>query len=165
MQVVQRKPKKRFVQVEGNPAYAPKISQNKELVSPVTGTADWGQFPAVGSFPAGPIRLKYGVHLGPERGFGLEHIFEARKLRTDAEPTPMAAINTAATLIHGILTSGAEIFYEGNLSKRLERAAVFKSKAGTVIVEQRADGDGNAVYYIITAIPNNRVRGVKIGTY
>lgn len=165
MQEIQRK-KKRFVQVAGNPEYAPRISPNKEIEHPRTGCVDWGQFPELQCsgrvFPAGPIRLRYGEHKGHQSGFGLAHIWEARNFKSEVLATPMSAIAHVANLIDSVLQPGAEIFHEG-VTGKYERATVFKSANGTVIVEERVDGRGKAFYSIVTAIPNKKVRGVKIG--
>lgn len=115
------------------------------------------------SIPAGPIRLRYGEHKGPQSGFGLAHIWEARNFRSEVLSTPVSAIAHVANLIDGVLQPGAEIFHEG-AAGRYDRATVFKSANGTVIVEERVDGWGKAFYSIVTAIPNKKARGVKIGT-
>lgn len=167
MEPVQRKAKKRIIQVAGNPQYAPKISVNKEVMHPTTGLADWGQFPEIitsgKTFPDGPIRLRYGEHKGPESGFGLAHIWEARKFKSDVLHTPMLAIHMVANLIMAILKPGTEIFYEHVTARRYDRATVFKNAAGTVILEERVDSNGNAFYSIVTAIPNANARGTLIG--
>jgi hypothetical protein len=166
--VVSRKPKKQVIQVAGNPQYASRISPNKEILNPRTNSLDWAQMPGLTTsgkfFPAGPIRLRYGEHKGPERGFGLAHIWEARKYKSATMPTPMHAVFVIETFITSILQIGSEIFYEGNLATSSDRAMVFKSTAGAVIVEERVDGFGKTWYSIITAIPRTSAKGVKIGT-
>ena len=165
--VVSRKPKKTVIQVAGNPQFAARISPNKQILNPRTNLLDWAQMPALTTsgkvFPAGPIRLRYGEHKGPERGFGLAHIWEARKYKSATLATPMAALNDIERFITSILQAGAEIFYEGNLATVSDRAMVFTSSAGAVIVEERVDGLGKVWYSIITAIPRTSGRGFKIG--
>lgn len=165
--VVSRKPKKKLIQVAGNPQFAPTISRNKDIPNPSTKLLDWAHMPGLTTsgktFPAGPIRLRYGEHTGPERGFGLTHIWEARKYRSAAMPTPMHALPAIEQFIMSILQAGTEIFYEGNRATSSDRAMVFKSSAGAVIVEERVDGNGNAWYSIVTAIPRTSAKGFKIG--
>jgi hypothetical protein len=165
--VVSRKPKKKLIQVAGNPQFAPAISRNKEIPNPTTNSVDWAHMPALTTsgitFPAGPIRLRYGEHLGHERGFGLTHIWEARKYKSPAMPTPMDALVEIEKFIMSILQVGTEIFYEGNRATTYDRAMVFKTKVGTVIVEERVDGNGNAWYSIVTAIPRTSAKGILIG--
>lgn len=165
--VVFRKPKKQLIQVAGNPQYTPRISPNREIPNPRTNSLDWAHMPALTTsgktFPAGPIRLRYGEHKGPERGFGLAHIWEARKYKSAAMATPMAALPVIEAFITSILQVGADIFYEGNLATSSDRAMVFTSSAGAVIVEERVDGYGKAWYSIITAIPRTSAKGFKIG--
>jgi hypothetical protein len=165
--VVSRKPKKQVIQIAGNPQYALRISPNKEILNPRTNLLDWAQMPALTTsgkvFLAGPIRLRYGEHKGPERGFGLAHIWEARKYKSATLATPMAAVYVIEVFITSILQTGAEIFYEGNLATSSDRAMVFTSSAGAVIVEERVDGLGKAWYSIITAIPRTSAKGFKIG--
>jgi hypothetical protein len=167
MPEVQRKSKKRVIQVAGNPDYAQRISPNKQIANPVTGGFDWGQFPELKSggktFAAGPIRLRQGEHRGPERGFGLVHIWEARKFKSELLNTPESAIHVIANLVLSILQPGAEIYYEGDIARAGDRVTVFKHRNGIVIVEEREDGKGKPVYSIVTAIPANNVKGKLIG--
>lgn len=165
--VVSRKPKKKLVQVAGNPQFASLIHRNQQILNPSTNLLDWAQMPELTTsgkfFPAGPIRLRYGEHTGPERGFGLTHIWEARKYKSASMPTPMDALIVIEQFIMSILQVGTEIFYEAERATSSDRATVFKSSAGAVIVEERVDGNGKAWYSIVTAIPRTSVRGFKIG--
>ncbi|MFZ6778034.1 hypothetical protein ACO0LD_14480 [Undibacterium sp. Ji83W] len=166
--IVKRKKRKEVIQVAGNPLYAPKISPKSEIINPRTNTLDWGQFPEIitaqKTFPAGPLRLRYGEHVGPQKGYGLAHIWEARNFFHNKFNTPTLATDAIADFLFKILEPGAEIYYEGNLATSTDKATVFKSSAGTVVVEERKDGVGNTFYSIVTAIPNNNARGTKIGT-
>jgi hypothetical protein len=165
--VVKRKPKKRVVHVnQAQPAAAIKISKNKAIANPRTGTFDWGQFPETDVdgyvFEAGPIRLRYGEHRGPNNGYGLAHIFEAH-FKTEEADTPFAAMGAIADFLFSIICEGAQIFYEYGVGRAGEKTTVFMSSKGTVIVERRLDGNNNVFYSIVTAFPSRRVHGELVG--
>ena len=169
MNEVKRKPKKEVIQVAGNPKYQPivKVSPKKEIPNPRTGELDWAHVPelktASKTFPAGPIRLRYGEHWGPERGYGLTHIWEARKFKSAVLASPMDAIHVVDNLIMSILQSGAEIYHDATQARSVDRPVVFWTNSGTVVVEERVDGTGKAFYSIVTAIPKKNPKGTLIG--
>lgn len=175
-QPFQRKPKKKLIQVAGTPLttrpVAPaaiKPGPNKEMVNPLTESLDWGYFPKIdrpdAPFEAGPIRLRYGVHYGPNRGYGLEHIWAAHFQNADpALNTPILALPAVAAFLGTILQPGAAILYEYGLGPSGKRTTIFKSSKGTAIVEARVDGQGIAVYSIITVFRGRNGHGAVIGS-
>lgn len=175
---VKRKKQKQFIKIAGNPKYdksktgtpvvgvvRPRPAQ--EIVNPLTGTVDWGQFPETDVktrvFPAGPIRLRYGEHKGPNNGYGLAHIWEAH-FKSDEHGTPMLGLVAVANFMAGILMPGAQIFYEFGNGRAGAKNTIFKSKKGIVIVEERQDGQGNTFYSIVTAFPGRNAHGQLVGT-
>lgn len=168
-----RKHKKRVV-VPGVVLPAPvvgtvKPNKYKHIENPETGTLDWGLFPEIEAqgmtFPAGPIRLTYGEHLGPKRGFGLEHIWEAHFKGSGASPALPDIIADVAVFLKGIIRRGTEIYYEGGLGSAGNRPMLFKTKAGVVVIEMREDRrSGGCFYSIVTAFPATKAQGYVIGT-
>lgn len=157
--------RKRTIQIAGNPVYAKKPSRATPINNPLTGTASFGTFPAISvqgaEFEAGPIFLRYGEHVGPNRGWGLEHIWQAHfaSTLTADDATPLVA-----SLLNSVLVSGATIHYEYGLGSAGERSTVFRSKNGVAIVERKFDGRNNVFYSIVTAFATSQVHGAIIGT-
>lgn len=171
--VVERKKKKRVVHVTppvaqlGPVVGTVKPSKFKHIAHPKTGTLDWGHFPEIETqgvtFQAGPIRLVYGAHFGPNRGFGLEHIWEAHFKLTEPN-NPLAALDAVAAFLGEIIQSGSVIYYEGGLGNDANKSMLFKTKAGVVIVEMRADSRTQPCFYsIVTAFPGKNPQGYVIG--
>lgn len=133
--------------------------------NPVTGTPVFGVFPALSvpgvEFESGPIYLRFGVHLGRNRGWGLEHIwqghFGSSLTFQDAEPKVTGLLNS-------IIVPGAAIHYEYGLGKAENRSTVFRSSSGIVIVEKKLDGSNQVFYSVVTAFPARRANGSVIGT-
>lgn len=158
-------PKKKYViQVAGNPQYAKKPSPATPINNPSTGLALFGTFPAIDSngtsFVGGPIYLRYGKHEGVGKGFGFEHIWQARFPNCVDQ---MTAAPFVTALINSILVSGASIHYEYGLGTQGRRSSVFRSSAGVLVVEERFDGNNNTFYSIVTAIQTQKVNGAQIG--
>ncbi len=156
--------RKQKIQVAGNPQYAKKPSPATTINNPATGTASFGVFPAIDlagvEFAEGPIYLRYGTHLGNGRGWGFEHIWQAR-FATAVDQT--AAMPLVTNLLNSILVTGAPIHYEYGLGSAEDRSAVFRSAAGVVIVERRFDGANNTFYSIVTTYQARKVNGAIIG--
>lgn len=157
--------RKQKIQIAGNPQYAKKPSRATPINNPLTGTASFGTFPAISvqgvEFEAGPIYLRYGEHSGPNRGWGLEHIWQAHfaSQATADDATPLVA-----SLLNSVLVPGATIHYEYGLGSAGERSTVFRGPNGVVVVERKFDGRNNVFYSIVTAFATSRVHGAIIGT-
>lgn len=158
--------KKTVIQVAGNPQYAKKPSPSQVILNPATGLPSFGTFPAINVqgavFAGGPIYLRYGKHIGTGRGWGFEHIWQAR--------FPQCADQAAATphvvgLVSSILIPGAAIHHEFiGMGTAAQRTSVFRSNAGVLIVEERFDGSNAVFYSIVTGIQTQKVFGQRIGT-
>lgn len=141
-----------------------KPAQSTIINNPSTGLPLFGMYPAIAlpevTFSGGPIYLRYGKHIGPNRGWGLEHIWKAR---FPNEPDYLTATPKVADLITSILVQGASIHYEYGLGSGAQRSSVFRNSTGVVIVEERQGGRNEIFYSIVTAIPCKNVNGPKIG--
>lgn len=152
-----KKSKKIVIQVAGNGLYHRPRPKNSYITNPQTGTHSFGNFPEIlhYGFDAGEIILKYGEHKSEHKGFGLIHIWLGHfKTITD----PVMAEQEVCNFLNSVIASG-EIFYEANGDRNL----VFKSGAGTVILEKSTDSSNNTIYVVITAIPRGQKAGFQIG--
>lgn len=92
--------KKDLVQVIGNSLYIKQPSKNSTIINPITGTPVFGVFPEIikHGFPSGNIYLRYGAHMGKNKGFGLIHIWEEHFKQyasvQEAEPHILSLINS-----------------------------------------------------------------------
>ena len=161
-------PKKKVViQIAGNPQYAKKTSPAEIILNPATGLPSFGTFPAINLpnavFIGGPIYLRYGKHDGANRGWGFEHIWQARFSHL---PDKITARLDVINLVSSVLVPGAAIYYEFNtIGSAHRRASVFRSSNGVLIVEERPDGANTVFYSVVTAIPSQKVYGQRIGTF
>ena len=129
------------------------------ILNPLTRTASFAVFPTIPQhgFREGEIRLTYGMHRGPNHGWGLEHIWREHFNRIEQREEAEAKV---CALINMVLAPRTPIYYEkGN------RAAVFKGSAGLVIVEARgADThERPPIYSIVTAYKAQNAKGTRIG--
>lgn len=157
--VVTRK-KKRVVQVAGNPEFAPpRPKPNKRVVNPLTGTEIFGWFPELTHparpFPAGPIYLRHGEHLGRHHGFGLQHIWQEHFAAHDSAETALPHI---AAFIGSVVCAGATIHYETG-----DRTTILQSAAGVVILQAMQDSANCDIYSVVTAFPARKANGPIIG--
>lgn len=142
-----------------------RLSPATRIINPATGSDSFGVFPEIARpevyFSGGPIYLRYGRHHGPQRGWGLEHIWQARfPLCKDISEAKILVTQ----LVNGILISGASIHYEFvGMGSAAQRSSVFRSHTGVVVVEERQDGKNAVFYNIVTAIATPKVNGPKIG--
>lgn len=160
-----RKKKKYTVAV--NQAYLPLgISKNSFVTNPNTGTPLFGQFPLINVpnssqvFPQAPIYLKAGDHWGPNKGYGVVHIWQEH---FNSQTNYQAALPLAVALVNKIIVPGARIFYEYGTGSDAGKCTVFKSTHGLAIVTLKTDGQGLPYYSIITVYPSRRVHGQEIG--
>jgi len=106
-------------------------------------------------FSSGPIVLRYGRHLGPNRGFGFEHIW---KEHGGAYPDHDEAMEKVEARVREVIRPGAEIFYEAG-----SRAAIFSSIRGMAIVERKPDGNNASIYSVVTVYKPRKVNGSRVG--
>lgn len=157
--------KKIVIQIAGNPQYAKKPSPAQLILNPATGLASFGTFPPINEhgavFTGGPIYLRYGKHIGVNRGWGLEHIWQSRfpSCADLATATPLVV-----GLVGSILIPGAAIHHEFiGMGTGDRRTSIFRSNAGVLIVEERLDGNNAIFYSIVTGIRTQKVHGHLIG--
>jgi hypothetical protein len=140
-----------------------KFSENDSINNPLTGTPSFGVFPYIKhklyEFPKGEIYLRYGRHIGANRGFGLIHIWKEHfKEITNTHD----AIIDIGKFVSSIISENAKIYCEDFSSRKRPRTTIFKSKKGLVILEERRDGKNNCYYAVVTAYSGN-AKGSQIG--
>lgn len=137
------------------------MKKNSVIINPLTGTPCFGSFPRIvyqrnTVFDAGPIYLRYGRHQGPNRGFGLEHIWKEHWKKLLSVDEALAEI---PHYVAAILQQGGSIHSEFDLKNR---TMVFKARKGLVILEPLLDGQNNTYYSVVTAY-DGQAKGPRIG--
>jgi len=138
-------------------------NKNKYVVNPVTQTPSFGTFPLIESrgivFLEGEIYLKHGVHRGPNRGFGMEHIWAEHQnyLIANGYTEKIDVARYVADIIKPKASIHSEFAEMGN-----KRVQVVKSAVGMVILEERLDGSNIPIYSVVTAYLG-KAQGPKIG--
>jgi hypothetical protein len=106
----------------------------------------------------GDIVLRYGKHVGNEfsqNGFGFVHIWARRFFSISDHASAMTAVTE---FVAGIIRPGTLIYWEEG-----SRAAIFCSKNGEVIVEERGE-PGSLFYSVVTAIKQPvKPKGSRLG--
>lgn len=138
--------------------------KNKTILNPNTGTTVFGVVPEVLNsryhFPEGDIFLRYGEHRGPNRGWGLRHLWVEHEKQLGL--MGYESEEDSARYVADILQPGAKIYCEF-ASLRNEKMAVLQSTLGTVIIEHRYDENNKTFYSVVTAFGSKRPHGQLIG--
>ena len=134
------------------------------ILNPRTGLYSFGTVPSLKlsgvALPEAHILLPMGRHIGPNKGFGLRHIwaehqFEMKKVGYLSElDVPLYVLD--------ILQVGTPLYFEG-ASWRLTRLMAVRSARGTAIMEFRERREGS-VWAIVTAFSGTRTHGTRVGT-
>ncbi len=111
---------------------------------------------------AGPIILKVGRHTGPNRGFGINHIWLEHK--NDLIKVGYLTPEDAIQFVADIIVEGAAIHCEFSSLRGNHRTTVLKSALGLVVLEPKETGSGEIQHSVVTAYPNGKARGTLIGT-
>lgn len=137
-------------------------SPNQNVTHPA-GLACYGMIPEIVSkgewIPAGEIFLRVGRHTGPNRGFGVRHIWAEH----EKELTKMGyhTINDVARYISDIIRPGAKIYCEFNSAAGRHRPTVLKSPLGLVV--QAPETASGHIYTVVTAYTKRTAHDVLVG--
>lgn len=156
--------KDRFVPAPNN--YGVVGSPNSAIAHP-DGLDCYGRVPEMNSkgeiIPAGDIFLRVGRHTGPNRGFGVRHIWAEHEY----ELTSLGynTVNDVARFVRDIIQPGMPIYCEFNHPAGKHRTTVLKSAIGIVILEPREAPETASgwVYVVVTAYTSRKAHGVLIG--
>ena len=141
-------------------------SKNTFILNPKTGDYVFGIIPEINYrgdfFPEGEIKLRHGEHKGPNRGFGVTHIWaEHAKELTDKG---YVNIDDVAKYLSDLIGPGSPIYCEFNSMRGNHRIAVLRSSVGVVFLEQKSDAYNNIFYSVVTAFRKTKAHGTRIGS-
>lgn len=143
----------------------PGYRKNDVINNPRTGNPIFAHFPCINYrghvFPNAPIFLRFG-----DRRFGVAHIWQEHRRDIPALSNiallDHEAVVQIAHYVSRILGMGGDIYCEFADMRGNHRPLVFRSGAGLVVLEQKQDGAGQALYSVVTAFPG-KIKGTKIG--
>lgn len=142
-------------------------SPNSNVPHP-DGLDSYGYIPSLNSkgasIPAGRIFLRNGRHTGPNRGFGIRHIWAEHS--KELQQSGYQTINDVAKYIRDIIQPGASIYCEFSHPGGRHRPTVLKTALGIVILEPREDSgsDSGYIYVVVTAYKARKAHGVMLGS-
>lgn len=144
-------------------SFKPSKTKDSFVNNPKTGTPVFGVIPEIdhenASLPEGEVFLRYGEHIGANRGFGVAHIWAEHK--QDLKRLGHDSEEGVAHFVSDIVVSGALLYTEmaGSIN-----VAVLQNDIGLAILEQRADGKGKPYYSVVTAYIKREAHGTLIGS-
>lgn len=156
--------KDRFVPAPNN--YGVAGSPNSAIAHP-DGLDCYGRVPEINSkgdvIPAGDIFLRVGRHIGPNRGFGVRHIWAEHE--QELVKLGYATVNDVARFVRDIIRRGVPIYCEFNSTSGKHRPAVLKSSIGIVILEPREapETESGWIYVVVTAYTRRTAHGTLVG--
>jgi hypothetical protein len=133
---------------------------------PLTGLYNFGLFPHIAwrgeILASGPIRLQYGEHWGPNRGYGVHHILQEhrRHIPADNDNQILGIVRFVAC----ILTPGADIQCEFSSIRGQHRPLVVRRSQGYVVLMPKMEQE-ELIYSVITAVPKGNAKGQKVGVF
>lgn len=142
-------------------------SPNSAIAHP-DGLECYGRIPEINTqgdvIPAGEIFLRAGRHTGPNRGFGVRHIWAEHQ--TELTRLGYTTVDDVVRFVRDIIRPGSAIYCEFNHPGGKHRPTVLKSSLGIVILEPREapETDLGWIYVVVTAYTSRRAHGVLIGT-
>lgn len=143
--------------------FSPQPKPNDRVQHPDTGSFSFGVVPECKSesetIPEGRIELRNGRHRGPNKGFGIEHIWAEHQ--KEMEQAGFSSIDDVPAYVATIVRAGTPIYFEGGYYSH-QRVAVVNSSAGTAILEMKHSADG-VVWSIVTAFSGKNSNGTLVG--
>ncbi|WP_216364352.1 hypothetical protein [Pantoea coffeiphila] len=141
-------------------------SPNSPVAHP-DGLKCYGRVPEMNShgdiISAGDIFLRAGRHTGPNRGFGVRHIWAEHK--TELVKLGYVTVGDVARFVRDVIRPGSPIYCEFNHPGGKHRPTVLKSSLGIAILEPReaSETDSGWIYVVVTAYTSRKAHGVLIG--
>lgn len=144
------------------------LGKNNYIINPNSNTPVFGDFRELRTrhkktdiiFPAGPVYLKRGEHLGPERGFGLIHIVAEHSDDVKRQGFDPLLEEGVAGFVADIFVRGIKIHSEFAGGKVM----LVKREGSVAVIQLRQDGEGRSIYSVVTAF-NGKAKGPVIGTF
>lgn len=141
-------------------------SPNQNVPHP-NGQTVYGVIPELNSrglrIPGGEIFLRVGKHIGPNKGFGVRHIWAEHE--KELAKMGYNTISDVARYVSDIIRPGASIFCEFNSAAGRHRPTVLKSSLGLVVLEPKdaPDAASGNIYTVVTAYTKRYAHGVLVG--
>lgn len=127
----------------------------------------YGQIPEIISkgdrIPAGKIFLRAGRHTGPNKGFGVRHIWAEHS--KEMKKLGYETVDDVARFVRDIIRPGAPIYCTFEHLAGKHRPTVLKSALGLAVLEPREDEESESgyIYVVVTAYTKKTAHGVMIG--
>ncbi len=138
---------------------------NTFLINPSSKTYIFGLIPKMSSrgihLPEGDVYLKRGKHWGVNRGFGATHIWEAHSV--EMLDLGYNSISDVPAYVAKIIQPKTPIYCEFSDIRGNHRITIVRSAHGMAILEFK-ETRGNPHYSVVTAYPNARAHGTRVGT-
>lgn len=134
------------------------------VLNPITGELPFAIIPALTlaglACPESPVHLPVGRHVGPNRGFGVQHIWAEH--RAEILRAGHSTETDVPLYVLDMLRSGTPLFFEGQ-NWRTTRLMAVRSSSGTVVMEFRAQRQGS-IWAVVTAFSGTKTHGTRVGT-
>ncbi|MBL8575496.1 MAG: hypothetical protein JNM13_17600 [Hyphomicrobiaceae bacterium] len=129
-----------------------------------SGRSHFGEIPEMATrgvvIPAGLIYLLRGTHLGPNKGFGAQHIWIEHEL--EMARLGFGRFEDVPQFVARIIQVGSPVFFEGGFN-RTTKIAVVRARSGTAILQSVHRREGH-IWSIVTAFAGTKTHGTKVGT-
>lgn len=150
-----------------SPSYTVALHQDDLIAHPATGHQSFGYVPRIERqgivLPEGHIHLRAGRHIGPNKGYGVNHIWAEHC--HELPRWGCKTINDVATYVASVIIHRAPIYCEFHQTRNGYRIAVLRSTKGYVILEPiRKDDHEFDFYSVVTAYRlSRRGHGTEVG--
>lgn len=134
------------------------------ILNPRTGLNSFGTVPGLKLsgvwLPDAQIHLPVGRHIGPNKGFGVRHIWAEHQF--EMQKAGYVSEMDVALYVLSIIQVGTPLYFEG-ASWHSTRLMAVRSARGTAIMEFRERREG-PVWTIVTAFSGTKTHGTRVGT-
>jgi hypothetical protein len=137
---------------------------SRPILNPGTGLCSFGVVPGLKLaglvLAEAEIHLPMGRHIGPNRGFGVRHIWAEHRIEM-----VQAGFHSEAEVplyLLEIVQAGTPLFFEG-ASWHQTRLMAVRSARGTAVIEFRDRREG-PVWSVVTAFSGAKTHGTRVGT-
>jgi hypothetical protein len=150
-----------------SPVYVSTLHKDDLIAHPTTGHQSFGFVPEITSrgitLPGGHIHLRAGRHIGPNKGYGVKHIWDEHG--HELPRWGCKTVDDVAAYVASVIVHKAPIYCEFHQTKNGYRIAVLRSSKGFVILEPVVDEDHVFEFYsVVTAYKiNRRGHGTEVG--
>jgi hypothetical protein len=106
------------------------------------------------------VLLFEGRHVGPNRGWGLVHIWTEHQ--PELQRLGYAIKSDTPSFVASVLRERTPVYFEGG-SYRSTRVLVVRSATGTAVLEYRQRTEG-PIWSVVTAFAGTKTHGTQVGT-